>query len=359
MQSLLGITAKKWLRLLKDNSFAIDRPYWSKAIALTIRSFFNSLYYHREQKEFGGKLAHVKIEKPPIFIIGHWRSGTTLLHNLFSLDDSFCYPNLFEVYNPYTFLTLESIVAERLKNDPPIKRPMDNMEVKFDSPAEDEFALALLSLRSPLLSWPFPRREKFYDRYLTLRGVSDTEVEIWKESLSLLLKKLTLKYQRQLVLKSPSHTCRIKMILDMFPDARFIHIHRNPYTVFLSTRKLYDTAILETSLQRPITQNIDNGIIQRYALMYEAFFEERALIPKNQFMEIAFEDFEQNIMSQMEGIYHHLNIESFEKLKPKLVHYIASIKTYKKNVHPTLEQPLRQEIAQKWKRCFEEWCYDN
>ena len=28
----------------------------------------------------------------PVFILGHWRSGTTLFHNLLALDEQFAYP---------------------------------------------------------------------------------------------------------------------------------------------------------------------------------------------------------------------------------------------------------------------------
>ena len=103
------------------------------------------------------------------------------------------------------------------------------MELNFQVPQEDEFAPCLMSLRSLYLGISFPRREDDYARYLDFRGVPQHEVDEWKSAFTGFLKKLTFKYDRPLVLKSPPHTARIRMLLEMFPDARFVHIHRHPY----------------------------------------------------------------------------------------------------------------------------------
>ncbi|MDZ7332223.1 MAG: sulfotransferase [candidate division KSB1 bacterium] len=358
MESIIGITAGDWLRLLKENNFRIDLPYLHKAAMLTVRSLFNSLHRRRELTLFGAALQQAKLDAPPLFILGHWRSGTTLLHNLMCQDPQFCYPNLFEVYNPHAFLYLEPLIAPKMAAVPAIKRPMDNMEVKFDSPAEDEFALAILSLRSPLLAWPFPRREQYYDRDLTFQDSSQDTIKKWKSSLLFLCKKLTIKYHRPIIFKSPSHTGRIKLLLELFPDAKFIHIHRNPYTVFLSTRKLYDTAVPGSYLQRPNLNSINDGIIRRYKMMYQAFFDQLHLIPQNNYAEVCFEEFESNIVATIATIYQRLNLPGFDALKPKLQAYVDSICGYKKNVHPSLNSHLREKIIHDWRFCFDAWGYE-
>ena len=105
-------------------------------------------------------------------------------------------------------------------------------------PNEDEFATCAASLMSPYMLWSFPRCQARYERYLTFRDVPDAEVARWKNTLLRFVKKLTLKQDRPLLLKSPPHTCRIKLLLELFPDARFLHIHRDPYTVFQSTKHM-------------------------------------------------------------------------------------------------------------------------
>lgn len=357
MESLIGITLGDWLKLLKENNFRIDVPYWHKAALLTVRSLFNSVHRRKEMALYGEAIRQTKLEAPPLFILGHWRSGTTLLHNLMCLDPQFCYPNLFEVYNPNAFLYLEPIIAPKLAAIPAQKRPMDNIEVKFDSPAEDEFALAVLSLRSPLLAWPFPRREQYYDRDLTFQNSPQHVISKWKSSVLLLCQKLTIKYQRPIIFKSPAHTGRIRLLLELFPNAKFIHIHRNPYTVFASTRKLYDTAVPNSYLQRANLATINDGILERYKMMYRAFFDQLQLIRLQNYVEVRFETLEADIIATIADIYQKLNLSGFEELKPKLQAYVRSISSYKKNVHASLNHQLREQIALDWRFCFDSWGY--
>lgn len=358
MDSLLGITHKTWLKLLWENRFAIDPVYWHKAAFLTVRSIFNSYLAMKEKKNYHHKLKYFKIEKPPIFIIGHWRSGTTLLHNIFIQNKQFAYPNLLQVSNPHTFLTIEKKLTKHLKRLPEEKRPMDNIGVKFDSPGEDEFALNVASLRSPIMGWTFPRRELNYDQYLTFQGVPETEIDKWRAALLLFIKKLTLRYNRQLVLKSPVHTGRIKILYKMFPDAKFINIHRNPYTVFRSTQKLVRTAVALSYLQHPIDHLIDEGIIRRYVMMYSSFFSERELIPKDQFIDVAFEDLEKDMVGTIQKIYTRLNIEGFSEFEPSLEKYVQSISGYRKNKYKPLPENDQKRISYAWYRSFVEWGYE-
>ena len=356
MDTLLGITAGDWWTLLRENRFAVDPPYWRRAAMLTILSLMNSSHRRKEDRLYGAAVAEVEIQAP-LFIIGHWRTGTTLLHNLLALDEQFAYPNLFQISNPHTFLGREAAVAKQLADAPSQKRPMDNMEVAFNSPGEDEFATSMMSLRSPVIAWSFPRREGHYDRYLTFRGVPEEDSARWKAAFVLFLKKLTWKHNRPLLLKSPAHTCRIRLLLDLFPDARFVHMHRNPYTVFRSTRRLYEKGVSRSYLQRPDVKRIDEGILRRYTRMYDAFFEERGLIPDAQLYEIGFEELERDMLDQVGKIYEHLGIPGFRDAEPALRGYIESIANYKKNVYPALAESLRQQVASAWRRGFEEWGY--
>jgi hypothetical protein len=357
MDTLLGITARDWWRLLRDNRFSIDRVYWKRAVVLSVRSLVNSYYYRKEKESCNSRLTGVQITEAPIFILGHWRSGTTLLHNLFALDRRFAYPTLFQVSNPHTFLTLEPLIARRLRDKSAEKRPMDNVKVTFDSPAEDEFGICILSLRSPILSWSFPRRESYYDRYLTFEGVDGEEIEAWSSAFQFFMKKLTLHHGRPLVLKSPAHTARIRLILDLFPDARIIHIHRDPYRVFQSTKRLYEKAVPRSYLQNPDLQKVNGSILRRYKRMYDVFFEQRDQIPKKNFWEISFEELEAAPVAQLRRIYEHFSIPGFDELRPELDRYLESIAGYKKNQYPELEEPLRGEIAEVWQRSFKEWGY--
>jgi hypothetical protein len=140
-------------------------------------------------------------------------------------------------------LSREKVALKRHEKPVPVKRAMDNVKVTIFSPGEDEFALSSMTQLSPLISWSFPKRASYYDRYLTFCSVPEDIVDKWKSAVMFYYQKLTYRYDRTLIFKSPAHTGRIRLLLDLFPDAQFIHISRNPYTVFQSTRKLYKTAV--------------------------------------------------------------------------------------------------------------------
>jgi hypothetical protein len=234
---------------------------------------------------------------------------------------------------------------------------MDNVQVAYSSPGEDEFALAVICLRSPVIAWAFPRRVEHYDRYCTLSGVPPHEAEDWKGAALWFMKKLTLRYGRPLLLKSPPHTGRIRVLLEMFPEARFIHITRDPYTVFRSTQLLYAKAVPLSHLQRPAPDRMDEEIIRRYTMVYDAYFQQQPLIPAGQFCEIRFEDMERDMVGQIGVIYSRLGLCGFERIKPKLAQYAQAKSDYRKNEHPPLPEALREKIATAWQTCFTAWGY--
>jgi hypothetical protein len=354
---LAGITAGDWWRLLKENGFAVDPVYWHRAAFISAVSLLNSFYRSQEERRFNELVAKTEIA-PPLFVLGHWRTGTTHLHNLLAQDTAnFAYANTYQVVNPHTFLVTEEVNSKRFAGLVPEKRPMDNVALSFQTPQEDEFAPCLMSLRSLYLGISFARREEHYARYLTFREAPADEVEQWKSAFTWFLKKLTFKYQRPLVLKSPPHTARIRLLLEMFPDARFVHIHRNPYTVFQSFRHYFDTAMWHTYLQTPDLPGIDDRILRRYNVLYDAYFAERSLIPPGRFHEVAFDDLERDPMGAMQTLYEKLSLPGFEKFRPTLQQYVNSLADYRKNEFRQLEPASKQKVAAAWQRSFDVWHY--
>jgi hypothetical protein len=355
---LAGISAGDWWRLLRENRFAVDPPYWHRAALITLLSFINSYYRRKEERRYGAIVENTAITRPPLFVLGHWRSGTTHLHNLLAQDtDQFAGANTYQVVNPHTFLTTEEIHTRRFAFLVPDKRPMDNMALSFESPQEDEFAMLLSCFYSLYLGVTFPRREAYYSRYLTFDGVPDSEIAEWKASLLRFAKKLTYRYGQTLVLKSPAHTARIRILLELFPQARFVHIHRNPFTVFRSSQHYFDTATWYLYLQRPDRETIDRNIIERYNVLYDSFFAWRSRIPEGHYHEMCFEDLECDPLTEMRRLYARLALPGFNTVEPKLRDYVASLAGYKKNEYTDLPPPLRETVANSWKRSFDEWGY--
>jgi len=351
--SLYGMALDEYLALLRRHRFAVDAPYLPRAAFMALSCTLTSLIRAYEDRRYGPELAGVEVREP-LFVLGHWRSGTTYLHNLLALDKRFAHPNVWRALNPHTFLTTERY-SGIVKLVSPKTRQIDSMELGADVPFEDEFATCG-TLCSPFLAGAFPRAAEHYDRYLTFRGVPEEEVARWQKSLILFYKKMTWKFGRPLVLKSPPHTCRIRLLLEMFPDARFVHIHRNPYAVFRSTKaRLRNEKHLR--LQSSGWPDFDARIIRRYRIMYDSFFEERHLILEGRFHELSFEELERDPVGVVRRIYDRLDIPGFEEFEPSLKQYVGSVSGYRKNEFPELPAALREKITHAWERSFEEWGY--
>jgi len=354
---LAGSTAGAWWRLLRENRFAVDPAYWHRAAFVSALSLMNSWYARREEQRYGAEIARTQLTGPPIFVLGHWRSGTTHLHNLLALDEQFAFANTYQVVNPFTFLTTEELNTRRFRALLPDTRPMDNMALSFDAPQEDEFAPCLVCFRSMYPGISFPRRLDWYERYLTFRGVPTSEVDEWKAAFLWFLRKLTIRNPRPLVLKSPPHTARIRLLLEMFPEARFVHIHRDPYVVFRSFQHYYDTAGWYTYLQKPDLEGLDDLILKRYTSMYDAYFEEKDLIPSGRLHEIAFADLEADPLGQMALLYERLALPGFAHFEPTLRTYLQTLGGYKKNRYEGLPPGIQERVFREWRRSFETWGY--
>lgn len=351
-----GITFGQWCRLLRQEGFAIHPACLPRAISITTQSLKNSIVYSLEQHRYGPLLRDVVIQ-PPIFVLGHWRNGTTHLHQLLAQDRRFAFPNGYQVSFPHTFLTAEKLDTRWMSSLLPKRRPMDNMEWSLSSPQEDELALCSSCLKSPCTGWVFSRRKDFYARYLTFRNATAEETAEWSAAFKLFMKKLTWKYRRPLVLKSPQHTARVRLLLELFPGAKFVHIHRDPYAVFQSTRNMVRRMSRWHALQRWDLENLESHILEQGREMYEAFLEDRSLIPAGCFHEIAFEALEKNPREEMQRLYDTLHLPDFRETEADLERYLTSIRGYQKNQFPSLPPHTKAAVHSMWRRNFEEWNY--
>jgi hypothetical protein len=354
---ILGITLGDLIRLLSQNRFQVPLRYWSKAAFAGCASLITTPLRHLEESAYSRRLAMQPV-LPPIFIIGHWRSGTTHLHNLLAVDPRFAYANFSQISIPYAFLIGEPLMAAGSAFFlSPDRMGIDNVALNPRVPYEEEFALCLMTFRSPYMSWVFPHRADYYDRYLTFRGIPGDEVECWKTAFVKLLTKLSLKYQRAMLLKSPPNTARIKLILEMFPDARFVHIHRDPYVVYQSTQHLHQKCMDHFSLQRPDPTTLHRRVMRQYSEMFEAYFGEKSLIPEGRFCELAYSNLEADPVREVRQIYERLGLADFSVVEPAVKKYAGSLAGYKKNCHVELTPEVRAEIRQAWQRSFDEWKY--
>src|SRR5207302_9661070 len=127
------------------------------------------------------------------------------------------------------------------------------------------------------------------------------------------------------------HTARVRLLLEVFPGARFVHVHRDPYTVFRSTRQLFGRITAMFSFQRANPDRIPQRVLDHYRAMYGAFFEDRPLIPAGHFCDVRFADLERDPVGEIERVYGKLSLPDFDAVRPAVRDYVATLRGYRKN----------------------------
>ena len=350
-----GITLGNWLCLLRENRFRIDPRYWPRAANITAGSVVNSLVRRWEDLHYGRRIRQTPV-LPPVFVLGVWRSGTTHLHNLLAQDERFAFPNTYQVFYPQTFLTTERSNSWLVAAVMPEKRPQDNVCLGVKEPQEDEFAQCSLTGYAYMLAWAFPRA-LCYDRFLTFRDASSAEIREWQAALYGFVQKLSFKYGRPLVLKSPGHMGRIRMLLEIFPDARFVHIHRHPQAVYQSWLHTVRQVKSWWALQNYERPDAEDFGLRQYRELCDAYFDQRSLIDPSRFHELSYEDLEQNPLAELRRLYERLGLPNFAAVEPQLRQYLASLAGYRKNIFPELSPPWRDRLFRECRQCYDAWGY--
>jgi len=346
-----------WMRLLVRNRFAIHWSCLYIAVIVTVVSFFHMLLRWLEQAWYGRAIARTPIRQAPLFIVGHWRTGTTLLHELLILDERHTYPNTYQCLEPNHFLLTEGFITRWLHFLMPSRRPMDNMKAGWDRPQEDEFALCMLGAPSPYLTIAFPNRPPQCQEYLDFDGVPPRALGRWKKIFFSYLQRLTYKNPKRLILKSPPHSCRIPVLLELFPDARFVHIVRDPYVVFPSTVNLWKSLYRAHGLQKPTFAGLEEQVCTTFLRLYDGLEKGRQLVAPDRLYELRYEDLVRDPVGQMRALYERLGLGEFDKVLPRLEEYLASVAGYETNRYQ-LTPEKRAEIQQRWGPVIQRYGYD-
>jgi omega-hydroxy-beta-dihydromenaquinone-9 sulfotransferase len=305
---------------------------------------------------YGRRIRNTTLPQPPIFIIGHWRTGTTMLHEMLILDERHAYPTTCACLLPRHFLISEKFMTRFLWFLLPKKRPMDNMSLGWQRPQEDEFALCMLGQPSPYWLVAYPNNGPPYSEYLTLEKVPPAALASWKRTFEWFLKAMTFRDNRRLVLKSPQHTCRIRVFKEMFPDAHFIHLVRNPYAVYSSSVHLWKSLFRHEANQTPHFRGIEEYVFETYLEMHEQFERTRGLVDDDHFHEVRYEDLVEDPVGELQALYEHLNLGGFDALRPRLEEYLAGVARYETN-HYELTPEQRAEVKRRWATIIEKQGY--
>jgi hypothetical protein len=377
---LCGICLPQWLTILWKRKNDIEwTTYWPRLVVITLLSCLNSFLAIPEYFLYETQIQQTTINPRPVFILGHPRTGTTLLHSLLALDaERFAVCTTFCSGFPSCFLWFESLGKRLFANVMDDHRPMDNVKLHFDLPQEDELATTNLSAGvSPYMPLFFMNQElKFRPYYAfdddaaaadeSLPGPEMAKARTsWTDSFLYLLRKLTLRASmtdntntHRLLLKSPVHTARIPLLLSLFPDAEFIYIHRHPHDVFRSAAHMADTTYWYTYLNTPSNGAIQEFILRQYEILWDRYEAGRLLLRPNQLTEVSFDSLSNQPIESVREMYHHFQWSGWEEMETKLQDELGDVKAYKKNQHASLSPALQQIVNERWGPSFDRLGYD-
>jgi hypothetical protein len=242
----------------------------------------------------------------------------------------------------------------------PAQRPMDEMDWPLNAPQEEEIALGKVLPWSFYNQFLFPRRaSELFDKYVLFSGAKPRDIEDWKRQYLRILKVASLHAGgKRLILKNPVNTARVGLLFDMFRPARFIHIHRDPYDVFSSTRNLHRKVLAFSALQRVSHSELDETVLHLYEAMMRRYLEEKERIPRHQLIDVRYDELVQRPVDVMERLYAQLGYDHFAQVRPRMETYLQALRGYRKNSFSTLTPEEVARIDERWDFAFTEMGYE-
>lgn len=352
---LAGIRMGPLMSLLRNHGFTPSPKNLGRLLFLFQNALWASLLSWREKKIFGDKIISFEVPVDPVIIIGHWRTGSTFLHQLLALDERWVAPSVFQSSFPDSFLVsaryFRPVMSRLVK-----KRPMDNVKMGFDDPQEDEFALAKLTADSPLLDLIFPGKDGYFLNERIDLLPSKEYKENWKKQFAGFCAKIRQDSGKTLLLKNPAHSLRIPLLNELFPNARYIYLHRHPYKVVASSLHLWQVMAKDNQLKgKPYFPNIEE-VTTGLRTFYEGIDRELALMPEGKFCRVSCEALEADPVKEIRMIYHVLGINFTEEFESRLDSHLRQQGNFTKNSY-IFEDKQKELVYRIMKTQFDQYQY--
>jgi hypothetical protein len=325
-------------------------PWLFRYIVLEPSRIYESIKYDRRIE------AH-RLSEDPVFVLGHWRSGTSFLQELLSLDDRYATCSLFQSLFPECALSTRRWLPgliDRFASTFGIRYPIQDRPLRCALPAEEEIAMLCLTDRA-CSNWGqiFPSRMR---QHVPEPIEHEHDEDAWLEGYRFVVNKLSIAHGgKRLVLKSPMNTARLRLLHTAYPRAVFVHIHRHPLDVFASSRRLWNMILRQSALQRMAREEIDQLILDVYEAMMRRYLDDRDEVGQARLVEVCCECLNVDPVAVLGEVYSALElarpptdaIERFIRETPAPVGRPRSI-------DPALEQRIRTQ----WDFAFDAFAYE-
>jgi hypothetical protein len=226
-------------------------------------------------------------------------------------------------------------------------RPGDTMDFTLESPQEECYTMANILEETFTHLITFPQSADHYIDLSFQKNLTEQQQAKWKRTHEYLLKKMTYATGgKRILFKSPDNTTKVGMLHELYPDAKFIHIYRDPYKVLMSTLNMFREGMpMMTFHTMPTDEEIEDKTLMLYKRLYTQYFADLEQLPKENLVEINYSDLVKHPMETLEHIYQVLDLPGFPEAKPHFQAHIDSQRHYKTNQF-TLEPRLHRKINQ-------------
>lgn len=320
-----------WLRLLARAR--VSPRYWPRLAFALLSSALATVLTLPERLVLGVWRPWRKPRPAPaLIVLGYYRTGTTHLHYLLSCDPRMRTPVWCETLAPQGYALSWSFLRVFMIPFVSARRPQDDVAIGPDWPAEDDFALNNWALASSLPGrFVTPSHHDWYARFHDLAGLSEGERSRWEETQRAFVWKIaSLGRGRRVLLKTPSHTARARALREMLgPDARFIHISRDPAAVIRSNVSMAQRLGVYNLEEPPAGDEVRRRIIAEYATTEAAYDRDRAAMPASVCTEVRYEDLVADPIGQLRSIYTALGIEWSDAFETRARGYLAEVRGYR------------------------------
>jgi hypothetical protein len=309
---------------------------------------------------YGQQIDRTVISKDPVFILGHYRSGTTYLQKLMVSDHQFGFLTNYDSLFPNSnllFGTRMQHLFQGIINFFKIKNPFFHQRIVLlsEPDEEDNYLMNKGSVYSAYWGLIFP---KCWLEWLngSSQFLNQEYCNGWKKEYLKTIKYATFKSKgKQLVLKSPPNTERIRLLLQLFPQAKFIYICRNPCHLYYSTKNMWERAILKNySLQQISDIELDKIIFEHFIYLTEQYQKEKVLIPNGNLVEITYEELRADSFRTIQKVYTELGLPDFELATKDLLHQLEMEKDYRTFEHQFCDSTFKR-IEERWGKQIHQW----
>jgi hypothetical protein len=269
------------------------------------------------------------LERPitaPVFVTGFARSGTSILHELLALDLTSRAPRTWELHDPAAATSADAAARDAARRAGDATHSFwADAQPEYDAmhhnagdlPNECIFATAHEFLSD---HWSGCHGAPTYTRHLVTADHTDA-YGYHRRILQTLQGDET---ATRWLLKAPSHLATLRTLFAVYPDARVVHVHRDPLRCVPSTLSLLGTL----KWMRSDTVDLDDvavGVSTGFAMMLEGIIADRARgrLPDDRFVDVRYDDLMQDAGKTIARITEQLDRPGGDALVTRVRSYVA------------------------------------